>query len=109
MYSIDDNFTTNFMSLLSVLPVMPLYYGGKTKFAPIQCSDLTDIIYNVVSKNIYSKIIECVKCDAVYRIKHDMSESHYRVAYCTFCGASLELEEELEQEDWDKEEVIEDW
>mgnify|MGYP005741912695 FL=1 len=56
-----------------------------------------------------SKIIECVKCDAVYRIKHDMSESHYRVAYCTFCGASLELEEELEQEDWDQEEVIEDW
>ena len=44
-----------------------------------------------------------------YRIKHDMSESHYRVAYCTFCGASLELEEELEQEDWDKEEIIEDW
>ena len=26
-----------------------------------------------------------------------------------FVVASLELEEELEQEDWDKEEVIEDW
>lgn len=38
-----------------------------------------------------------------------MSDSHYRVAFCTFCGGSLELEEELEQEDWDKEEVIEDW
>ena len=45
-----------------------------------------------------SKIIECESCDAVYRIKHDMSESHYRVAYCTFCGNKLELEEELEQE-----------
>ena len=27
---------------------------------PIHCSDLTDIIYNVISKNISSKIIECV-------------------------------------------------
>ena len=48
------------MTLLSRLPVFPLYYNGKTKFAPIHCSDLTDIIYHVISKNIYSKIIECV-------------------------------------------------
>ena len=27
---------------------------------PIHCSDLTDIIYHVISKNIYSKIVECV-------------------------------------------------
>ena len=60
VYSVDDNFTTNFMTLLSRLPVFPLYYKGETKFAPIHCSDLTDIIYHVVSKSIYSKIIECV-------------------------------------------------
>ena len=60
VYSVDDNFTTNFMTLLSRLPVFPLYYNGKTKFAPIHCSDLTDTIYHVISKNIYSKIIECV-------------------------------------------------
>ena len=60
VYSVDDNFTTNFMTLLSRLPVFPLYYGGDTKFAPIHCSDLTDIIYHVVFKNIHSKIIECV-------------------------------------------------
>ncbi len=60
VYSVDDNFTTSFMTLLSRLPIFPLYYGGKTKFMPIHCSDLTDIIYNVISKNIYSKIIECV-------------------------------------------------
>ena len=35
-------------------------YNGQTKFAPIHCSDLTDIIYHVISNNIYSKIIECV-------------------------------------------------
>ena len=60
VYSADDNFTTNFMTLLNRLPFFPLYYNGNTKFSPIHCSDLTDIIYNVISKNIYSKIIECV-------------------------------------------------
>ena len=60
VYSVDDNFTTNFMTLLSRLPIFPLYYKGETKFAPIHCSDLTDIIYYIISNNIYSKIIECV-------------------------------------------------
>ena len=60
VYSVDDNFTTNFMTLLSRLPVFPLYYGGDTKFTPIHCSDLTDVIYYVISKNNHSKIIECV-------------------------------------------------
>ena len=60
VYSVDDNFTTNFMTLLNRLPVFPLYYSGKTKFIPIHCSDLTDIIYETITKNINSKIIECV-------------------------------------------------
>ena len=60
VYSSDDNFTTNFMTLLNRLPFFPLYYNGATKFTPIHCSDLTDVIYNIISKKIYSKIIECV-------------------------------------------------
>ena len=60
VYSSDDNFTTNFMSLLNILPLFPLYYSGKTKFMPIHCSDLTDIIYRVISKKLNSNIIECV-------------------------------------------------
>ena len=60
VYSVDDNFTTSFMTLLNRLPLFPLYYGGNTKFAPIHCSDLTDTIYHIISNNIYSKIIECV-------------------------------------------------
>ena len=60
VYSVDDNFTTNFMTLLNRLPVFPLYYSGKTKFTPIHCSDLTDVIYETITKNINSKIIECV-------------------------------------------------
>ena len=60
VYSVDDNFTTNFMTLLNRLPFFPIYYNGVTKFAPIHCSDLTDVIYNIISKNTYPKIIECV-------------------------------------------------
>ncbi len=60
VYSVDDNFTTNFMTLLNRLPIFPLYYKGKTKFAPIHCSDLTDVIFNIISNNVNSKIIECV-------------------------------------------------
>ena len=32
VYSVDDNFTTNFMTLLNRLPFFPLYYSGATKF-----------------------------------------------------------------------------
>jgi len=60
VYSVDDNFTTNFMTLLSRLPFFPLYYSGKTKFMPIHCTDLIDIILYVLTKKIYLQIIECV-------------------------------------------------
>ena len=60
VYSVDDNFTTSFMTLLNRLPIFPIYYSGKTKFTPIHCSDLTDIIYYVIFNDIKSKIIECV-------------------------------------------------
>ncbi len=56
VYSVDDNFTTNLMSLLSMLPVMPLYYGGKTKFTPIHVSDLTNIIFHIVQKKSLEKL-----------------------------------------------------
>ena len=60
VYSVDDNFTTTFMSLLNNLPIFPLYYSGNTKFMPIHCSDLTNVIHHVISKNIISKTIECI-------------------------------------------------
>ena len=60
VYSVEDNFSTSFMTLLRRLPLFPLYYNGKTRFAPIACSDLTDTIHHIISNNIYSKIIECV-------------------------------------------------
>ena len=60
VFSSSDNFSTQFMSMLNILPFFPLYYSGKTKFMTIHCSDLTDIIFHVISKNINSNIIECV-------------------------------------------------
>ena len=60
VFSSSDNFSTLFMTLLNRLPIFPIYYSGKTKFTPIHCSDLTDIIYYVLSKKTNSQIIECV-------------------------------------------------
>ena len=60
VYSVDDNFTTNLMTLLSLLPVFPLYYEGKTKFSPIHVSELCEIILEIIEKCIIEKIVECV-------------------------------------------------
>jgi len=60
VYSVNDNFTTNIMTLLSLLPVFPLYYNGNTKFSPIHVSDFCEIILKIIDKNIFSEIIECV-------------------------------------------------
>ena len=47
------------MTLLSRLPIFPLYYNGETIYS-IHCSDLTDVIQLVISKNVNTNIIECV-------------------------------------------------
>ena len=60
IYSVDDNFTTNFMTLLSRLPIFPLYYQGSTLFRPIHVSDIAEIIYQVIIQNIVSTTIECI-------------------------------------------------
>ena len=60
VYSVDDNLTTKFMSLLSVLPFFPLYYGGNTKFTPIHVTELAELIFYVISKEYYSKTIEAI-------------------------------------------------
>ena len=60
VYSVDDNFTTNFMTLLNLLPIMPLYYEGKTKFTPIHVTDMTSIIFEIVNRKVTDQVIECV-------------------------------------------------
>ena len=60
VYSVDDSFTTNFMTLLNRLPIMPIFYKGKTKFAPIHVEDLTQIIFDVVQGKVEEQTIECI-------------------------------------------------
>ena len=73
VYSVDDNFTTNLMTLLSRMPIFPIFYNGSTKFSPIHCSDLTDTIYYIISNSIYSKVIECVGPDT-YTFKQILNQ-----------------------------------
>ena len=60
VYSVDDNFTTNFMTILSLSPIFPLYYNGSTLFRPIHISDLTEIIFQIIFQNINSITLECI-------------------------------------------------
>ena len=60
VYSVDDKFTTKFMSLLSLFPFMPLYYNGKTKFTPIHVTDLVDIICNIIENRYNNLVLECI-------------------------------------------------
>ena len=48
------------MTLLNLLPFFPLYYNGETKFSPMHVSDMAEIIYNIIDRNICSEKIECV-------------------------------------------------
>ena len=60
VFSNSDNFSTQFMTLLRRLPVFPLYYSGKTRFMPLHATDLSNIIYHILSNKIETQVIECV-------------------------------------------------
>ena len=48
------------------------------------------------------KIISCEECDAKFTGRHGMSEHHYEIKYCVFCGA--EIPEDNEDDLYDEEE-----
>ena len=60
IYSVDDNFTTMLMSLLNLSPIFPLYYGGKTKFMPLHCVDICNLIFDLIENDVEEKTIECI-------------------------------------------------
>ena len=60
VYSVDDKFTTRFMTLLSRLPIMPIYYQGQTKFNPIHVIDLIEIIFKVIEDKNKNLVLECI-------------------------------------------------
>ncbi len=63
IYSVDDNFTTMLMSLLNLSPIFPLYYGGKTKFMPLHCVDICNLIFELIDRDEEEKTIECIGPD----------------------------------------------
>ncbi len=60
VYSVDDNFTTMLMGLFNLLPIFPLYYGGKTKFMPLHCTDICNLILDLVQNDTLGDTIECI-------------------------------------------------
>ena len=51
------------------------------------------------------KLIVCEKCEAEYKISHNINERYYFMEYCTFCGETLsedELQDEIELEGYDE-------
>ncbi len=60
IFSVSDSLTTKFMTLLNFLPIFPLYYEGKTKFTPIHASDVAELIFFLISKEITSRKIEAI-------------------------------------------------
>ncbi len=60
IFSRDDSFTVKLFSMLKLLPVFPIYFGGKTIFHPIFVSDVCEIIEQVILKDIEEQTIECI-------------------------------------------------
>jgi hydrogenase maturation factor HypF (carbamoyltransferase family) len=53
------------------------------------------------------KLVVCEKCEAEYKIFHNMNDRFYVMEYCTFCGEPLteeELQDEVELEGYDEDE-----
>lgn len=39
---------------------------------------------------------ECVECEAIFKISHDMDSSYYDINYCPFCGSDVSENQEDE-------------
>ena len=44
------------------------------------------------------KIISCEDCGAEFTVRHTMSERHYEIRHCVFCGAEIP---EYNEDDYD--------
>ena len=40
---------------------------------------------------------ECVECDAVFKINHDLDAKYYKVEFCPFCGAGMDEDQQDDQ------------
>jgi hypothetical protein len=54
------------------------------------------------------KIINCEECEADFKVSHSLSTRHYKIEFCTFCGARLE-EEQQDVLDYDEMDDEDEW
>lgn len=45
---------------------------------------------------------ECVECDAVFKIKHDLDGDYYTVGFCPFCGSEID-EDQIDEDNYEDE------
>lgn len=43
-----------------------------------------------------SRKIECISCEAMYTLQHQLDLKYYTAKYCAFCSEELEFIDELE-------------
>ena len=51
------------------------------------------------------KLIACDSCEAEFRIKHSLNESHYNIMYCPFCSAGIDDPNYIDEIEWNEEDV----
>ena len=59
VFSVDDSFTTKFMSMLSLFQYF-LFTKGSTLFTPIHATDIAELIYFVINNDLFAKDIEAM-------------------------------------------------
>ena len=45
-----------------------------------------------------NKHFECVNCEAVFRLGHDLDSDYYKIEYCPFCGDVLDEDQNFDLE-----------
>jgi DNA-directed RNA polymerase subunit RPC12/RpoP len=49
--------------------------------------------------------LECVSCDAIFTVDHDLDDDYYKVQHCPFCGSKIVEDEDTviwDDADWDE-------
>lgn len=45
-----------------------------------------------------TRILECISCESMFAVEHDMNDHYYPVEFCPFCGSALDLEETIDDD-----------
>lgn len=54
-----------------------------------------------------TRALDCISCESVFSVEHDMDDHFYPVEWCPFCGSKLDLEETIDEDYLEPDEEIE--